>query len=198
MVQFLGATSGIASIQTTTFYACTNLTNIEIPVGVRNIHSEAFADCFNLTHLTIPSSVTNIASDAFDFNGLAFGSSNTTSIFFNGNAPNMPHPRLFSYTNVTAYYLPNTTGWSNNLAGIPTILWNPQIQSDNTNFGLHSHQFGFNVTGTPNIPIVIEASTGLSKRWQTLQSIDLTNGFFQFSDSQWSNYSTRYYRIRSP
>jgi len=55
------------------------------------------------------------------------------------------------------------------------------------------------ITGTTNIPIVVEACTNLaSPVWTPLTNVNLTNGLFYFSDTQWTNYPGRYYRISSP
>ena len=52
---------------------------------------------------------------------------------------------------------------------------------------------------TADIPIVVEASTNLANAsWVPLQSLNLTNGAFYFSDPNWTNYPARNYRIRSP
>ena len=96
------------------------------------------------------------------------------------------------------YYLPGTTGWSVFSAdtGLTPVPWNPLIQASGTNFGVGSNDFGFNITGTTNIPIVVEASTDLaSPVWTSLQTNTLANGSFDFSDPQWTNYAERYYRI---
>jgi hypothetical protein len=59
--------------------------------------------------------------------------------------------------------------------------------------------FGFNLTGTTNIPIVVEACTNLANSaWSPLQTCTLTNGSLYFSDPQWTNYPARFYRFRSP
>jgi len=55
------------------------------------------------------------------------------------------------------------------------------------------------ITGTTNIPIVVEACTNLaSPVWTPLQTVTLTNGLFYFSDPQWTNYSGRFYSIQMP
>jgi len=102
-------------------------------------------------------------------------------------------------TNVTVYYLPGTTGWSNTYQGVPAVLWNPQIQASDGHFGVRSNQFGFNITGTANIPIVVEACTNLANPvWTPLTNVSLTNGSFYFSDPQWTNYPGRFYGIGFP
>jgi hypothetical protein len=84
-------------------------------------------------------------------------------------------------------------------AGVPSVLWNPLIQTGDDKFGVRDGQFGFNIAGTTNIPIVVEASTDLTgSDWTPLASLRLTNGWFYFSDADWTNYSARYYRISSP
>jgi hypothetical protein len=59
--------------------------------------------------------------------------------------------------------------------------------------------FGFNIAGTADIPLVVEASTSTAEgSWVTLQTGTLTNGLIDFSDPEWTNYPNRLYRIRSP
>jgi hypothetical protein len=96
------------------------------------------------------------------------------------------------------YYLPATSGWSNSFDGVPAVLWNPVIQTGDGSFGVRNNQFGFNITGTTNIPIVVEASTSLaSPVWTALQSLTLTNGTCYFSEPFQPGSSGRYYRISS-
>ena len=64
---------------------------------------------------------------------------------------------------------------------------------------VRTNNFGFNITGSTNIPIVVEACTKLgSASWIALQTCTLTNGSLYFSDPQWTNSPARFYRIRSP
>ena|SRR6266404_3945433 len=112
----------------------------------------------------------------------------------------------------TLYFLPGTTFWggigttwgvpgggTGFIEGCVVHLWNPLIQTSDPSFGVGPAGFGFNITGTPNDPIVIEATTSLANaNWIPLQSLKLTNGAFYFSDPDWTNYPARFYRIRSP
>ncbi len=78
---------------------------------------------------------------------------------------------------VTIYYLPGMVGWSNTFDGIPVVLWNPLIQARDTNFGVRSNQFGFNIIGTNNFTVVVQACTNLANPvWTALQTLTLTNG----------------------
>jgi hypothetical protein len=79
------------------------------------------------------------------------------------------------------------------------VLWNPLIQTTGASFGRQSNHFGFYITGTTNIPLVVEACANLSNPvWTGLKTVTLTNGLFYFSDSQWSNYPGRYYCVTAP
>jgi hypothetical protein len=171
----------------------TLLTSITIPQGITSIGPSTFAYS-SLTNVTIPGSVTNIGYNAF------YSCHNLNGVFFLGNAPTAGWS-VFSWdANVTAYYLPGTTGWDSFAAstGIPTALWNPQVQTSDGSFGIQSNRFGFKITGATNIPIVVEACTNLGSAWTLLQTCTVTNGSIFFSDSQWSDYPGRYYRLRSP
>jgi hypothetical protein len=115
----------------------------------------------------------------------------------------MPHQTFFGIfydSPTTVYYLPDTTGWGATFGGNLTALWNPQFQTGDPTFGAQNNQFGFTVTGTTNIPIVLEAAPALGNpsQWLTLETCTLTNGSLYFSDPNWTNYASRFYRIRSP
>lgn len=183
---------GITSIGSAAFGGCTNLTSITLPSSVTNIGNSAFSYCTQLTAITIPSSVTNIGNSAF------FYCRSLKGVFFQGNAPSVAGA-LFDYASPTVYYLPGATGWGATFAGRPAVLWNPLIQSSDSDFGVGPGGFGFNITGTTNIPIVIEATTNLADGgWMALQSLHLTNGLFYYSDPGWVKHPARSYRIRSP
>jgi hypothetical protein len=77
-------------------------------------------------------------------------------------------------------------------------LWNPQAQTTNKNFGIRTNRFGFNLAGTTNIPVVVEACTNFGGAWTPLFAGSITNGSIYFSDPQWTNYPQRFYRVRSP
>ena len=73
------------------------------------------------------------------------------------------------------------------------------IRAHDVTFGVGPAGFGFNITGTADIPIVVEACTNLADAsWVPLQSLNLTNGAFYLSDPQWTNHPARFFRLRSP
>ncbi len=202
------------------FDGCENLTNVTIEMGVHGlIQTNMFLSADALESVIIPASVTIIADGAFG-NCIAL-----TNIFFAGNAPtvdqlafalvNPPQEGgLHVYYNATAYYLPGTTGWDEftnqtflesnvwhnptNIS-LPLVLWNPTIQATGTNFGIQNGQYGFDITGTTNLPIAIEACDNLSQsNWVVLRRLTLTNGQFHFSEPCQSNAPARFYRIGFP
>ena len=72
--------------------------------------------------------------------------------FFGGNVPTNAAPSIFNST-TRLYYLPGTTGWGTTFGGSSQlILWNPKAQTGDGHFGVQAGQFGFNITGTANIP----------------------------------------------
>ena len=174
--------------------AARSLTNLIIGNSVTNIGYEAFEGCSSLTSVTLPASVTSIGNYAFYY------CTSLTGAYFPGNAPSGGDSYVFLYDNkATVYCLPETTGWTSWFGARPVVLWNPQAQTSDTSFGIQANQFGFNITGTANIPILVEASTNLANAtWIPLLTCTLTNGSIYFSDPQWMNCPGRFYRLRSP
>ena len=122
---------------------------------------------FSGTSLTVLRSLA--ASQASE--GRRFNTAARIEAFGEGNAPNVSPTAFDSNDSVIFYYLAGTTGWSSPFDGFTALLWNPQAQTSDGRFGVQANQFGFNITGTTNIPIVVEASTNLSCGWVPLQSI---------------------------
>ena len=65
-------------------------------------------------------------------------------------------------------------------------------------FGVRTNQFGFNITGSSNLVIVVEACCLTNLTWVPVGTNTLTGGSCYFSDPQWTNYPVRCYRLRSP
>lgn len=171
------------------FIGCTSLTSVAIPNSVIAIRNWTFNNCTSLTNITIGNSVTNIGNYAL------IGCTNLSSVYFGGNAPTVGGSLVFyRIDNVTVYYLPGTTGWGSTFAGRPTVLWNPTPQ-----ITVPADPFGFTITGSSNLVIVVEAATSLtSPDWTAVSTNTLTDGSSPFSDPQSANRPTRFYRLRSP
>jgi hypothetical protein len=186
--------AGITNFGAYAFYGCNDLTNLTIAAGVTNIGAYAFYGCYDLTSVTIPASISSLGEGAFEY------CIHLTNVFFQGDAP-VADSTVFAHDNSspTAYYLPGTAGWSASFAGLPAVLWNPLIQTGDGGFGVQSNQFGFNITGTANIPIVVAACTNLAAAlWTPLQALTLTNGLCYFSEPFQTNSTGRFYRISEP
>jgi hypothetical protein len=183
--------NSVTSIGDSAFAFCSSLTGITIPNSVTSIGFYAFAFCSSLTGITIPTGVTTIAYDAF------WNCSSLTSVYFQGNAPSVGS-YLFGEDNATAYYLPGTTGWDSTF-DIPTALWRlPYPLVLNNSLGAQSNQFGFTVSWATNLSVLVEASTDLNNpKWSPLTTNALSGGTFYFSDPQWTNYPSRFYRVRA-
>lgn len=163
-----------------------------IPSGTSKILDYAFIGCVGLTNVTIPASVTNIGSIAFN------GCTKLATIYFQGNAPSLGAFALPS-TNGTIYYRPGTVNWTSPFGGRPAVLWNPSINSATASFAMQSNHFGFDIVGSTNIPLAIQACTNLtSPTWTTVKVCTLTNGSIRFSDSVSTNSFQQFYRIQPP
>lgn len=185
---------GVTNILGNAFESSVNLTTVVIPKSITRLPGYAFASCSSLTNITIPASITLLGDRAFVV------CSSLTAVYFCGNAPALGSSFVFYNANkATLYYLPGTTGWTATLGGRPCVLWNPTTPIGHPNFGVQPSGFYLPVTGTPNIPILIEATTNLTgSAWTKLQSCTLTNGAIQYIDTQWTNFPNRFYRLRSP
>jgi hypothetical protein len=173
------------------FNSCTKVTSVTVGNEVTNMGTLAY--CSSLTNVIVGAGVSSVAEAAFlDCTALK-------SVYFLGNEPSVG-PNAFALdTNAIVYFLPGTTGWGSTFGGLPAVLWNPQALTGDGGFGVRQNRFGFNISGTPDIPLVIEGSDDVSGRsWVELQSCTLTNGLIYFRDAQWTNYPSRFYRIRSP
>jgi hypothetical protein len=141
----------------------------------------------------IPASVTTISTDAFG------SCPSLTNVFFEGDAVTVP-PSVFNLDNAaTVYYLPGTTGWQSPVGSRPALLWNPRIPIASGGFGVISNRFGFDVAGTTNIPVVLEACSNLTiGNWTFVARMTLTNGQVHYSERWQSNLMGRFFRLRSP
>jgi hypothetical protein len=87
-------------------------------------------------------------------------------------------------------------------ASFATAFWllpYPLILNNIPSFGIHSNQFGFTISWATNLSIVVEVCTNLVKpAWQPIQTNSLTAGTNYFNDSTWTNFRSRFYRVRSP
>jgi hypothetical protein len=147
----------VISIGDNAFYYCSRLTSLDLGHGICDIGNWAF-NCCPFKYITIPSSVTNIGGGAFYKCGYLRG------VFFESHAPSLG-ARGFGVTDVTVYYLPETSGWGTTFGDRQTLLWNPHVLPD-ADIGFIENRFRFTIAGTTNIPIW----------WRPAQTSPLTSG----------------------
>ena len=59
--------------------------------------------------------------------------------------------------------------------------------------------FGFIISWATNAPVVVEAASSLAEpSWSPVSTNTLSDGWSYFSDPEWTNYPSRFYRLRSP
>jgi len=187
--------NSVTSIGVAAFADCTSLASVTIPNGVTNIGAFAFQDCFSLTNVTLGSGVASIGYQAFR------NCYSLAGAYFQGNAPSGGGQSFEADFNVTIFYLPGTTGWGAMFQDRPTALWSlpyPLILDLGPGFGVQTNGFGFIISWANNYSVVVEACTNLANPfWSPVETNTLTDGWSYFSDPQWANYRSRFYRLRS-
>ena len=89
-------------------------------------------------------------------------------------------------------------GVTNTIGVGASVPWHAEVLTDES-FGVRSNRFGFTVSGPANLRVVVETCTNLANPvWVPLETNTLTDGLFNFSDSAWTNYPARFYRLRQP
>ena len=182
------------NLSQTTLLACPGgkAGSYTVPGGVTNLGDHAFSGCSGLTNIIVSGNVTALGE-------LAFSScTNLSAINFLGNAPSAG--LLFDdVTQPTIYYLFGTTGWGASFAGRTTVMLSPVILTRDGHFGARTNQFGFTISGSSGMVVVVEAGTTLAHpNWSPLLTNTLTSASFYFSDPDWTNHPARFYRLRSP
>jgi hypothetical protein len=144
---------------------------------------------------TIPNSVIHIGEEAFGF------CTKLPAVYFQGGAPSFGEDVFDGDSDLTLYYLPGTTGWDDVSAstGVPVALWLPRLQASNDSFGVRSNQFGFTIDWANGMTVAVDACTNLANPlWTPIATNIITSGSAYLSDPQWTNYPTRFYRLRWP
>jgi hypothetical protein len=160
-----------------------------MPNTVATIADAALLGCSALSDFKIPDSVSSLDNYAF------YNCTRLTGVYFQGNAPSLGSNVFDNANNATVYYLPGATGWGATFGGRPTALWRPLIQG----VGIHTNRLGFTIAWAGGRVVTVEACTNLgSPAWSALQTSTLTSDSLYFSDPQWANYTTRFYRLHSP
>ena len=163
-----------------------------IPDNVTSIAQGAFFSCAYLTSITCGENITNIGFYAFT------SCPQLSGIYFEGDAP-FADGYAFYASSATLYYRTGSTGWGATLAGRPTVLWNPIIQTGDVSFGVQTNGFGFNIDGLTNALVEVMGCTNLAEDvWEPLYTSSMPSGSDTFSDPEWTNHPTRFYMLDMP
>jgi hypothetical protein len=135
------------------------------------------------------------------------GGSSNYDVYFGINASRLSFETNQTGTTYNPGILDYNTAYcwqinARNAAGVTTgDVWTfttLPAEMQNAGFG-GANCFGFTITGSSNLVIVVEACTNLANPiWSPLGTNSLTGGSYYFSDPQWTNYSAHFYRFRSP
>jgi hypothetical protein len=219
----LGA--GVTNIGIASFSGCSSLTAVTIPQQLTSVGPLAFQSCAGLKTITVdplnpsyssvegilfdksqhallecpggksgsfivPVSVTLIGDNAFWF------CSGMSGLYFQSSPPALGLVP-FSACGVTIYYLPGTTGWGSTYGGRPTALWRPLARTDGMRDAFQTNHFGFIVSWAAGMTVVVDASATLaSPAWTPIATNTLATSSMFFDDADWTNFSSRVYRIR--
>ena len=163
-----------------------------IPTSVTTVGTFAFLFS-QLSHVTFPASVSSLQDYALA------DCANLASATFLGNPPAMDSTVFYGDPNAVLYYLPGASGWSTPFNGVPTLLWNAVVYAGPNSPGIQNQQFGFKVTGTAGLAVVVQGSTNLaSPVWLPLQALTLTNGSAYFSEPVNADVPASFFRLSTP
>lgn len=118
---------------------------------------------------------------------------------FLGNAPKAHLFAFYAAENATACYLPGTTGWGDNTRPTSRKAMESSRPDWRFKFWHRTKRFRFHHQGhAKHFP---RGGSRGNSGWRPLDfapNLHLTNGSIHFSNPDWANYPTRFYRIRSP
>lgn len=193
---------GITILPHAVFASCLSLREVELPDTLRTISDLAFFQSLALRSIVIPASVRTLGSSVFEPQFFSEEPVGLASIYFEGNRPTAGPQALVLRPydeGPIVYYRAGTTGWQEEFAGRPTVLWEPRVAAGDEGPGVREGQFRFKVTGSPGISVVVEAADNLQNpAWTALGTFTLTDGAAQFADPDWQQHPGRFYRFRSP
>jgi hypothetical protein len=100
--------------------------------------------------------------------------------------------------NVTIYYPADAAGWDSTVAGKPALVWNPRIVTDDSNFGIVADQFGFTITGSRGVVVIVETTPNLTMpNWAPVQTNTLSGDPIYFQIARLPD-ANGFFRLRAP
>jgi len=159
-----------------------------VPSNVVSIGERALASCDSLTSVTVPASVTNISGRAFEDGSFA-------SVYFLGNAPAIDGDIFDGCSDdLRVYVLPGTTGWGAVIGNYTPEPWPPTIMAVGRDAG--TGHLGFQADWAAGMKAVLQVRTNLvTADWQPLYTDTFVNATCYFSDPEWTNHPSWFYRL---
>jgi len=157
-------------------------------VTITSLPEGLFQGCSRLQSVTLPNSIASI--DQWVFSACA----SLQAVCLQGDAP---EPNLSAFDGAelaVVCYLPSTTGWESTFSGRPALVWDPRIDTGDPGFGVTTDGFGFAITASNDLTVVVEASDSPGgPEWVPVGTNALTAGASFFNDPQWSGFERRFY-----
>lgn len=185
----------VTRIDAWAFLGCDEITSISIRESVTTIGEGAFFGCGGLQNVTVPKNVIAVGNWAFG------DCASLVSVYFEGNAPLSGEDAFFNNDDVTIHYNPETSGWGDIWAGMPTSPMEPPIPlhivTSNAEFGMRHDGFSLPISGQTGIQVIVEAASDLGLGdWTPVETNLLHDGTWMFHDSNATNLPHRFYRVR--
>jgi hypothetical protein len=122
-------------------------------------------------------------------------------MFLKGNSPTLTgDPFYNAHPDLTIYFLKGTSGWEDVFAGRPTAIWHLSDHAIHMEFlTINSWGISFAIVGSPGQAVAVQACQNLAaSNWQDLEVVTLDgNGMGGFTDLDWTNFASRFYRAVS-
>jgi hypothetical protein len=185
---------GVVTIEAFAFESCVGLRSVSIPNSATSMGYAAFIFCTNLASVTIPSSVATVRD-------LFIQCANLARVYMKGNPPiyTFQDQPFQQCPKAVVFYLPGNTNWGTSYAGVPTALWQPEIESSETHLGVRSNQFGLTVAWASGTDVAVNCCTNLTNpTWQPITTNKLPVDTWHFIDPAEATGSARFYRLRWP
>lgn len=182
--------TNVMRIEDEAFFGCSSITEVRLPDSMQRVGSMAFAACDSLRRVFVPATVRRLEDLTF----LACVS--LQGAYFSGDAPETGEEVLdASPVTMKVYHMQGTSGWQSQFGDRETAVWYPSLE---VSPDLLSTPPSFAIRWGSGQTVVVESTTNvLDGTWLPVSTNTLVNHNSRFTDSAWTNYSTRFYRGRA-
>jgi hypothetical protein len=189
-LQRLDFPAGVTNIENYAFTFC-GLTNLNLPPSLQSIGNVAFGSCSSLVRVVVPKSVVSIGVYAFS------ACTELRAVYFEGDRPFIGSDAFVNDSKLTIYYTADADGWTSTVGGRPATLWNPRIVTDDGKLGFSLNQFGFTVSGSSGVVVIVETTADLSNpNWAPIGTNTLTTATWSFQTP--GSGGNAFFRLRAP